>query len=196
MVNIFDDDMYEVHNMSGQLCKQKHIGKYKTESLADTIRDFCNEEIFTFEEKYTHESLANSYMFSAFDNMQARRDMFINWKNYAGMLPEAVFIDGRLNPEQLQIFCVKGGDVKAMEEYEKFHLFSDNEVQEAACTFKQTSHAAAMIASHMVGFFTNYYSNVVTQVESRSVPFYWEYYIPIDLLTQEEQASGVPSLDF
>jgi len=44
-----------------------------------------------------------------------------------------------------------------------------------------------MIASHMVAFFTNHYTNVVEKDNSRSVPFFWEYFIPIDYLNIETE---------
>ena len=131
--------------------------------------------------------------------MKARKDMFEGWKEYVSEWKEAnelaiglgensvvnknvpVFIDGRLLMEQLTIFCVTPDKI---DEYEK-HLFSDDEVQEAPCTLKQTSHSAAMIASHMVGFFTNHITNNVVGEKDRALPFRWEYFIPINLIQEE-----------
>lgn len=136
--------------------------------------------------KYDSESLTHHIMFSAFDNMEARKTMFQSWVEHISVLEEddhdleeAIFIDGRLTAEQLQIFCVTPKDI---EEYKK-HLFDDSEVEDAPCTFKQTSHSAAMIASHMIAFFTNHITNVREGENVRSLPFFWEYFIPLDLLT-------------
>jgi hypothetical protein len=138
-------------------------------------------------EKYDSDSIKHRYMFSGFDNMQARKDMFNNFIVYVNSWKEdggsetPIFIDGRLSAEQLQIFCVTPDKI---EEYKK-HLFNDDEVEDAPCTFKQTSHAAAMIASHMVGFFTNHYTNNVIGEIVRDVPFKWEYFIANDFLKVE-----------
>ena len=66
-----------------------------------------------------------------------------------------------------------------------YHLFDDTEVQDAPCTMKQTSHSAAMIASHMVGFFTNHMTNNAVEEKDRTVPFFWEYFIPINYINEE-----------
>jgi hypothetical protein len=120
--------------------------------------------------------MRTNFMFSAFDNMDARKLMFSQWKRVNS--EDKIFIDGRLLAEQLQIFCVTSDKAEL---YEKEHLFDSSEAIEAPCTFKQTSHTAAMIASHMTGFFTNHLSNLV-EPGTREVPFYWEYFVPIDLL--------------
>lgn len=181
---VYDFDIVEEHNIGGQLFGFSHITMSKVEALANVIRTFSGEDLRYFEEKIEKESPTHKYFISAFDNMKARRDSFESWKEFFGQNtedhPDAIFIDGRLTAEQMQIFCVTA---KNMEEYEREYLFDDAEVEDAPCTLKQTSHAAAMIASHIVGFFTNHYANVKEGDDTRTVPFMWEYFIPIDLLT-------------
>ena len=186
---VYDFDTFEIHNMSGQLVPERLIGEVKVEAVAEVVKNFTGTTIHTFNEKYTAESMSHHYVFSGFDNMQARKDMFNAWCEYVAEWKDAgspdetpIFIDGRLLMEQMQIFCVTPDRVQ---EYEK-HLFDDAEVAEAPCTLKQTSHSAAMIASHMVGFFTNHMTNVYAKDVIRNVPFQWEYFIPLDLLTVEE----------
>ena len=181
---IYDFDIVEEHNIGGQLFSKKHVGKTKIKAISEVISEFALVEITGMEEKVDEETPNHNFMFSAFDNMQARKDMFKVWK--AGLSdPEysrtAIFIDGRLTMEQLQIFCVTADNV---EEYEK-HLFDDSEVEDAPCTLKQTSHSAAMIGSHMTAFFTNHITNIVEKDKVREVPFKWEYFIPINYINQE-----------
>jgi len=38
-----------------------------------------------------------------------------------------------------------------------------------------------MIASHMTAFFTNHIANIIERNYIREVPFYYEYFIPINL---------------
>lgn len=183
---VYDFDTIEEHNMGGQLFGKTSIGKKKVDAIKHIIKDLCDTDIHAIDEKFTENSMSHIFMFSGFDNMKARTDMFNVWSNYVDTLSEedknkAIFIDGRLSAEQMQIFCVTPD---RREQY-KEHLFDDSEVADAPCTLKQTSHAAAMIASHMVGFFTNHYANIVTGEKDRSVPFYWEYFIPINYITEE-----------
>lgn len=202
---VYDFDTFEEHNMSGQLVPKSSIGAIKVEAVKKVVLDFADTEITANNEKYTSETMSHHYVFSGFDNMQARKDMFNAWKEYVGeweqykiarkesengLVPEdqvtyfanePIFIDGRLLMEQLQIFCVTPDNI---EEYEK-HLFHDDEVKEAPCTLKQTSHSATMIASHMVGFFTNHMANNAEGEKDRAVPFMWEYFIPINYINEE-----------
>jgi hypothetical protein len=183
LVTLYDFDTVEVHNMGGQLFSKEHIGLAKVDAVKQTIKSFSDVDIYALNEKYTFDSMGHVYMFSAFDNMQARKDMFNRWKEvvkdtttYGAYTP--VFIDGRLLMEQLQIFCVTKENMFL---YEEEHLFDDSEVDDQMCTMKQTSHSAAMIASLMVGFFTNHITNVNQGSKVRDVPFLHEYFIPINL---------------
>lgn len=181
---VYDFDLIEEHNIGGQLYGQKHVTKNKVNALQEVVQDFTSISIMPFNEKVTSKTANHHFMFSAFDNMQARKDMFAAWK--AGLEDEeyrknAVFIDGRLTMEQLQIFCVTPEN---MEKYETEHLFDDSEVEDAPCTLKQTSHSAAMIASHMVGFFTNHITNLRAEDSVRQLPFMWEYFIPVNYVNE------------
>lgn len=197
---IYDFDTIEEHNMGGQLFPKRHIGKTKVEALKEIVQDFTDTEIMANNERYGSETMSHHYVFSAFDNMQARKDMFANWKQYvkdwemsnAEIIEQTdgegeidsnipVFIDGRLTMEQLQIFCVTPDKIEAYEE----HLFDDSEVPDAPCTLKQTSHSAAMIASHMTGFFTNHIANNNIGEKDRNLPFMWEYFIPINYVSEK-----------
>ena len=199
---VYDFDVLEGHNLAGQLYTQKdaEIGALKVDALKGLCKHFADTDITVMAEKYTKDSMTHNYVFSAFDNMQARKDMFAAWKEYVKeweefksvadathipniSLSEPIFIDGRLTAEQMQIFCVTPDKI---EEYEK-HLFDDSEVEDAPCTMKQTSHSAAMIASHMVGFFTNHMTNNAVKDKDRTVPFFWEYFIPINYINENAE---------
>lgn len=180
---IYDFDTIEEHNIGGQLFKTSDIDKSKVGAVKDIVREFTGETIIANNDTITDKTMSHYYVFSAFDNMKARKDLFESWvkgvekwKLDNTVCPKPVFIDGRLTFEQLQIFCVTPNKI---EEYRK-HLFDDSEIEEAPCTLKQTSHSAAMIGAHMTGFFTNHIANVLTKSEDRNIPFFWQYFIPLD----------------
>ena len=197
---VYDFDRLEEHNLAGQLYTKLDAEQnvLKVDALKGLCKHFADTDITVMSEKYTKDSMSHNYVFSAFDNMQARKDMFNAWCEYVkewkkqtsselqGALEESffhtpIFIDGRLTAEQMQIFCVTPDKIDAYKE----HLFDDSEVEEAPCTMKQTSHSAAMIASHMTGFFSNHMTNNAEQDSVRSVPFFWEYFIPINYINEE-----------
>lgn len=199
---IYDFDTIEEHNMGGQLFPKRLIGKTKVEALKEITKDFTDTEITANNERYDVNTMSHHYVFSAFDNMQARKDMFEAWCNYvrqwlidvekvksdsgdtfddAYISNEPVFIDGRLTMEQLQIFCVTPDKIAQYKE----HIFDDKEVPDAPCTLKQTSHSASMIASHMTAFFTNHMANNAVGEKDRALPFMWEYFIPINYINEQ-----------
>lgn len=176
---VYDFDTIEEHNTGGQLFRKQDVGIKKVDALYKISKDFCGEEINTFDVKIDENSPTHHFMFSAFDNMKARRDMFNVWKKSVENCPVTpIYIDGRLSMESFQILCVTP---KNMERYEAEYLFQDSDVEDEPCTLKQTSHSAAMIASHMVAFFTNHLTNIYEKETVRDVPFLYEYFIPINL---------------
>lgn len=186
-LHLFDMDIYEEHNMTGQIVGKDSIGTNKALAMQKVIEEMspdCRVECYGM---YDVNSPTNEIVVCGFDNMEARKVAFNNWKEY---IEDSVgdekdhhfFQDGRLLAEQLQIFSIPGNRKDLIELYEKEYLFDDAEVQEADCTFKQTSHCAAMIASHMVGFLTNWITNVYNKDSMRQVPFKYEYMLPLNLL--------------
>ena len=181
-VTLSDFDTVEEHNIGGQLFKINQIGRYKAEAVGRNVSDFSTNTINAQIVKITEETATHEFMFSAFDNMDARRTMFKVWKRSWNSMNRPIFIDGRLNAEQFQIFCVTPENA---DEYERIHLFNDSEVEDAPCSAQQTTHTAAMIAGHMVGFFTNHITNINLRDEVREIPFMYEYFTPMNLTVSE-----------
>lgn len=177
---LYDSDRFEEHNVGGQFVPREDIGMKKVTSVKNNVYKFTNSRgIITYDKKYGPGSMVSSTVFSCFDNMKARKAMFNNWLNYNS--DTGIFIDGRLNMELMQIFCVDKSNTEDIAKYTDF-LFDDSEVEDAVCTLKQTSHSAAMIASMMTAFYTNWLANVASKNNARRVPFSTEYFIPLNLL--------------
>jgi len=177
-IYVYDFDTFERHNASGQCVRLKDIGKDKTQVAVELAKEFSDHILIEGMGKYEEDSEAGPIMISGFDNMTARKNMFHNWKNYVLTHPEeaseAIWIDGRLLSSSYQIFIVQGDNPTNMERYEEY-LFEDSEVEETDCTLKQTTHCAAGIASHMIGFLTNFAANVVNGGKYNQIPFKYEY---------------------
>lgn len=182
---LYDFDKYELHNIGGQLFNISNVGNYKTESTKKLVEQLgCINTVDCDNNKITEEyGMVSKFCFSAFDNMEARKILFNKWlKNYSND-KDAIFIDGRLLAENLQIFCVTTNE-KDIELY-KEQLFDDSEVEDAICSMKQTSHVAAMISSLMTSFFTNHLSNIINNNRHRKVPFYHEHFLPMNFIKKE-----------
>lgn len=186
-IYIRDFDTVEKRNLSGQFYTRDDIGKLKVSAVYQTVKKFSpSTALITDQHRIDSDSeISGYYFFSAFDNMLARKNLFKIWKRNvtssyipSGVVP--IFIDGRLEAEQLQIFCVTK---ERIAEYEKY-LFDDSEVDDTVCTVKQTSHVAGMIATLMTSFFTNHVTNMVEKAYVRDVPFMFENFIPLTLISR------------
>ena len=99
---IYDDDIVEAVNMSGQLYGQSDLGRPKVSALAEMIRNYADySSVFAIKERFTEESEASDIMICGFDNMAARKLFFNKWVNHVQSKPEeerknCLFIDGRI----------------------------------------------------------------------------------------------------
>lgn len=180
-VTVYDFDKVEKRNLGGQFFSVENIGQLKVHALADNIGKFSttNPIVCRPTRIGTSVSWSLSCTFVAFDNMEARKAVFDSWK-IGFDRPKSIFIDGRLEAEFLQIFCVRGDDPEQIEKYEKTLSVAEDPSNSAhMCSIKQTSHVAAMIGSFMTSFYTNFVANRIEGVESRYVPFKFEIFTPL-----------------
>lgn len=178
---IYDDDIVESANMSGQLYGQSDLGRPKVSALAEMIKNYADySSVFAINERFTEESEASDTMICGFDNMEARKLFFNKWVNHVQSKPEeerknCLFIDGRLAAEEFQVLCIKGDDEYNINRYNNEFLFSDAEADETICSYKQTTFCANMIASYMVNLFVNFCANQVGPLIDRDLPFLTTY---------------------
>lgn len=178
---IYDDDIVEASNMSGQLYGQSDLGRAKVSALAEMIRNYAGySSVFAINERFTNESEASDIMICGFDNMAARRLFFNKWVSHVQSKPEeerknCLFIDGRLAAEEFQVLCIRGDDKYNINRYSNEYLFSDAEADETICSYKQTTFCANMIASYMVNLFVNFCANQCGPLIDRDLPFLTTY---------------------
>lgn len=178
---IYDDDIVEAVNMSGQLYGQSDLGRAKVSALTEMIRNYAGySSVFAINERFTNESEASDIMICGFDNMAARRLFFNKWVNHVQSKPEeerknCLFIDGRLAAEEFQVLCIRGDDEYNINRYNNEFLFSDAEADETICSYKQTTFCANMIASYMVNLFVNFCANQCESLIDRDLPFLITY---------------------
>ena len=179
-MTLYDPDIVERVNLSGQLYSSNQIGDYKVDAIANMIANYSNYYSFVAKhEKLDENSMISKVTICGFDNMKARKDAFRNWTNFVASLPEeergeCLFIDGRLAAEELQVFCIKGDDTDGERRYEPY-LFSDSQAAPTVCSYKQTTFMANMIGSIIVNLFINFVANQCNPLIDRDLPFYTEY---------------------
>lgn len=178
---LYDPDIVEQANMSGQLYGNHNLGQGKVYALHNMMQQYANYyNTVAYQERFTAESEATDIMICGFDNMEARKLFFDAWGDRLMSKPEEergkmLFIDGRLAAEEFQVFAIQGNDLRAMREYRSKWLFSDAVADETICSYKQTTFMANMIASVMVNLFVNFVANECNPIIDRDVPFMTQY---------------------
>lgn len=178
---LYDPDVVEQANMSGQLYGNHNLGQGKVYALSIMMQQYANYyNSISYQERFTAESEATNIMICGFDNMEARKLFFDAWEDRLMSKPEEergkmLFIDGRLAAEEFQVFAIQGNDTRAMREYRSKWLFSDAVADETICSYKQTTFMANMIASVMVNLFVNFVANECNPIIDRDVPFMIQY---------------------
>lgn len=180
---LFDDDAVDGTNMSGQLFSLRQIGDNKVDAMSDLLRQYTSTyNVYAYPRRYSADDFRSDVMICGFDNMEARKLFFNSWVEHVDSLDadeslqrKCLFIDGRLDFDTLQVFCIQGTDREAMERYREKYLFSDEEAESTICSMKQTSYLAAMIGSVITNLFTNWVANSLDPIIPYDVPFFTEY---------------------
>lgn len=113
-IYILDNDRVESHNIGTQFFNEADVGNYKVYSLQSSMLSLGIKNINPIAHKYDNE--ITPIMISAFDNMEARKQMFNIWKNSE---KRELFIDGRLRANLYEVYIVTKG---REEEFEKLCL--------------------------------------------------------------------------
>lgn len=180
LINIVDNDYVEIYNIGGQFFRKRNIGSYKTAAVMSNVYEYsgrsgriiAHSNAFSDVPQYVSKS---DIIFSAVDNMEARKQIFLAFLESEH---SKVFIDGRLEPGHIVVYAVPSDDENRKERYLE-GLVPDEKIPDLDCTFKQTSHSAAMIAGLMTSIFTNYLSD-------GEVPYKTEIYLPAMFFKTDE----------
>jgi len=158
-----DDDKVEIHNIGTQFFFTNQEGKNKVEAIKDTLYSAGVRNISVLPRRIiTGDALPISI--AAFDNMDARKQLFEDWKSYED---RELFIDGRLRASYYEIYAVTKG---TEEDYEKT-LFDSSEAVPTECTFKQTTYFGCLIGAKIAQIIINYLMNKYSDFQIAKVPF-------------------------
>lgn len=162
-IGIADFDKVEEHNVGTQFFKKTDVGKYKVGVLKDVLNQYTNSSIVAYIQKF-EPSIAIPFTISALDNMATRKEVFEAWRKRED---RQILIDGRLRANYYEVYAVQKGQE---EMYEKT-LFSDSEVDEGPCTFKQTAYFGMLIGARITHILANFIANIGEEDPIYKVPF-------------------------
>lgn len=177
-VELIDDDIVENHNIGGQLFSHQQIGETKVESTLAMLELLISPEQknIIYHDKSKVSNLdryhynPTSY-FVCVDNMETRINLAKSFKDVWSKTYEKIYFESRLSPTGFEIYCVNHDN---LDFYLENCLFKDEEADGLTCSFKQTTHVAAALASKLVTIYTNYLTNLALnkQMEGEDVDFF------------------------
>ena len=164
-IYLYEKDRIDETNMAGQFFSPSQINTTKVKAITDNMKLFSNYTCVDSLGELDKSSPVTPITLLGFDNMKARKEMFETWKS---LDDREIFIDGRMVMEDGQIYSITKGKEKKYEET----LFSDEEIVDAACSLKATTHCGAHVASIMISILNNYLANTYYYKDYiREVPF-------------------------
>lgn len=180
-ISLMDPDKIELSNLSGQFYEVKDVDLYKVDSLRRSIINYSDfYKINTYSVRFDEtqfDRIKNYDIFiCGFDNMTSRKVAFnifkdvCNYISHYNLRKTLLFIDGRLDAEELQIFCFTSKDEYYMKLYEEKYLFDTSESEHTVCSYKQTSYLASMIGSLITNLVVNHVTNRIEE-NLTSLPF-------------------------
>lgn len=185
-----DYDTVEDHNIAGQLYGKEDVGKTKVEAMNNVISRLCGENKITPLNNKIELGVADQWtsliglcdvVCVSFDNIKARRIVFELWKKVGKK--DSLFVDGRMSAQNGQVFTVQKDNEPEIGYYETT-FFNDDEVPEAPCTAKATTHCGSLIASLMVVQITNWFSNKNKGVIPQVVAKQFDFHLPFMMFDQ------------
>ena len=139
---IYDDDVVELGNLSGQLFSREDVNRNKVHAVSNLIGRYNERSrVCAIPARFTTGTESGDIMMCGFDNMEAREIFFESWRRHVISLPEerrkeCLFLDGRLSINVLQVFCITGDDVYNTARYGEEFLFDDADADETICSMK------------------------------------------------------------
>lgn len=100
---LWDDDKVEEHNLSSQAYGLDHLGKFKTDAVADQVVAFNKEiKVITYPSKFELplNTPVDIYIIGV-DSLEARREICAELLK---LNTQPVIIDGRIGGEQLEVY--------------------------------------------------------------------------------------------
>ena len=195
-LELIDGDSVDETNVhGGQMFRTKDIGKKKVSAVLEICREFgCINDISAIDSMFEEDWDTNPITITGLDNMKARKLVFDRWVEQHGDNKDALFIDGRLLAENMEVLAVQGGNEDQIANYKSEYMFTDDEVDELDCTTKQSTFSAMGISSLITATLCNFLTNRKLDFEMREVPFYQRLFYPIskyDIKSAEKEVEVV-----
>jgi len=111
-LTVYDGDNVDQTNvMGGQMYQMSQVGENKAYACYANCRAFGTvAPVHIMNRMFTADDEVEPICITGLDNMAARKLAFAVWRAMHGEDSNALFIDGRLPLENMEIFTIRGGD--------------------------------------------------------------------------------------
>ena len=153
-LHLWDPDEVERHNVPAQLIYQPaDVGRAKVEVASDFLPPYLEPacELGPHQEVVSAATPLEGVVISAVDNMKSRHEI---WEGVKFNSDVALYLDGRLGGEQMQLFTLNPFDLETVEFYEENWLFADEEGTPLPCAARTVIHPPMVLAGHIVAQIT------------------------------------------
>jgi len=138
---LYDGDKVEEHNLPNQFFMLEHLGKTKSEALAEILKSFAYVDVESY--GYWTDEKLEGFVISAVDSMEVRKRI---WEVCKMNLDVSLLIDGRIGGESIVVRSVCTTDIDDIRLYET-SLFDDDKAEELPCTARAIIDVAFTIAA-------------------------------------------------
>ena len=132
VINVFDFDKVEEHNLANQMYEPSHIGIQKVDALNEVIKRKCGFGVNVFNEKVVDQThgVQSTYVFLLTDSMASRREIFDKCLRYS--FNTQMVVETRMGLGEGRIYAFNPANREHVKEWEK-SLYSDKEAETSAC---------------------------------------------------------------
>jgi len=168
-VSVMDEDKVELTNLGGQLFTIRDIGRYKTVAVDDLVYNLTGSSLTTYTERFNTSShfLYSSIVISAVDNVETRYNILDTLRREAlndNFNSPKILIDAGLEAEFFTLRTINILDEKEVEEY-LGELDELENVKATMCSYKQTTHVAAILAGMITTQAVNIAHNLTNEIK-------------------------------
>lgn len=129
-LHIWDFDKIEEHNIANQDYDINQIGMYKTQALAQRIKDSTDLDVTIHNEAHDGSQMLGGVVFVLTDNMETRRTIYENRLRYK--LSTEFMIETRMGADSGRIYAINPCNFGHVQAYEKT-LYTDETASSSLC---------------------------------------------------------------
>jgi len=155
-IQVFDDDVVEIHNLAVQLYPPAALTDPptpKVDALYHVVKNLHGVEIVTNNKKFTADTEVRGVVISCVDSMDARK---VIWDNLSLQPGVPLYIDTRAGGRLASIFSLDPSNRGQVKDYTANWLFPQEEGTQGPCTEKMTTFISWAVGGQVAALVTNY----------------------------------------